>query len=126
MEIFLNYTSPFPDFSKLVMQPSESKGMRSHYNQHDILLEAYVCYEVSEEVAQREGNHTFKLKSHIYLDQDAKFIYVLKIKYKLQRDFRVMEAGHKPRDYVLRTGTSGEAAELSIGNSVQHHSGAAS
>lgn len=35
---------------------------------------------------------------------------MFKVKCKLQRDFRVTEAGHKPGDYVLRTGASGEAA----------------
>lgn len=61
-----------PDFSKLVMRLSESKGIRSHYNQPDILLEAYICYEISGEVSRREGSHTFKLKSHIIFGSGCK------------------------------------------------------
>lgn len=75
MEIFLNYMSPFPDFSKLVIQLSESKGIRSHYSQPEVLLEAYICYEISGRVggfAQREESHTFKLKSHTIFGSGCK------------------------------------------------------
>lgn len=45
MEIFLSYMSPFPDFSKLAVQLSEPKGIRSHHSQHDKLLKAYVLLQ---------------------------------------------------------------------------------
>lgn len=80
MEIFLNYMSPFPDFSKLAMQLSEPQGVRIHYNQHDILLEAYILLlRFKGRWHKERGNHKFKLKSHILCDQAAKFIEMFQI-----------------------------------------------
>lgn len=57
--------SPFPAFSKLLMQPSEPKGIRSHYTQYNLSQNLHFTAELKDALQEARRTTNLKLKSHI-------------------------------------------------------------